>query len=140
MTSTIPVLWPEDIKVDVQTPLSILRVQAENLGRLTRGVLQGEVESEEGDVYFQHRLVVVAPAYGGYRHTILVALHKFHMPYPCEVRSESLSYEGEIGIGFPSAVSEEQLIRLVRKALTSDETKAAMSSLIANSISQQSKQ
>jgi len=46
MPDTIPNLWPEQFKVDVQTPYTILRVQANLLDKVTRGILVGEVETE----------------------------------------------------------------------------------------------
>ena len=49
-------LWPSEFKIDVQSPLTILRAQAEQLGRLTRGILNGSVESEESGNDIQHRL------------------------------------------------------------------------------------
>ena len=75
MAESIPSLWPGEFKIDVQTPLTILRVQAGLLGKLTRGILQGEVETETSEEKVQHRLVVIAPAYNGYRHTLVVASH-----------------------------------------------------------------
>lgn len=37
---TIPGLWPEEFKVDVQTPCAILNVQAGQSGRVTKGILR----------------------------------------------------------------------------------------------------
>src|SRR5438874_364554 len=91
MPDTIPNLWPEQFKVDVQTPYTILRVQAGLLSKVTRGILEGDVETEASDEKVQHRLVVIAPAYNRYRHTLVVALHDPDLPYPAEVRAEALA-------------------------------------------------
>jgi hypothetical protein len=80
MLDTIPNLWPEQFKIDVQTPYTILRVQAELLSKVTRGILQGDVETESSKEKVQNRLVVIAPAYNGYRHTLVVALHHPDLP------------------------------------------------------------
>jgi hypothetical protein len=130
MPETIPNLWPEDLNVDVQTPHAILQVQANLLGKVTRGILQGSVETESTKDEVQHRLVVVAPAYNGYRHTLLVAIHHPDLPYPTEIRAESLqSFAGE----FPTAESDTAMVILVARALGSSETRAIILSLIAMS-------
>lgn len=46
MPDAMPSLWPPEIKVDVQTPLAILRVQASHLNKVTRGIMRGDVETE----------------------------------------------------------------------------------------------
>ena len=86
-STTIPNLWPEEFKIDVQSPLTILRVQAGLLGKVTRGILEGAVETETSTEKVQHRLVVIAPAYNGYRHTLVAANHDPNLPYPAEVRA-----------------------------------------------------
>ena len=146
MAQTIPNLWPDTFKVDVQSPLAILRVQAEALGKVTRGLLEGAVETEEGQGVVQDRLVVVAPAYNGYRHTLIVAKHHPTLLYPVELRAEALAkrvraentpltpvtgptYRTE----YPSAHTDDQMVHLVQQALASDQTKAVILSLIAKS-------
>jgi hypothetical protein len=145
MIESIPNLWPEEFKIDVQTPYTILRVQANLLSKVTRGILEGTVETEMSKEMVQHRLVVVAPAYNGYRHTLVVALHNPDLPYPAEVRAKVLGKqvkrESVISNPFldtyhtvyPSASSDDQMQDLVKRALQSDESKAAILSLIAKS-------
>ena len=38
MIDSIPNLWPAEFKIDVQTPYTILNVQANLLGKVTRGI------------------------------------------------------------------------------------------------------
>jgi hypothetical protein len=146
MPETIPSLWPPEFKIDVQTPYTILRVQAELLGKLTRGILEGVVETETSEDRVQHRLVVIAPAYNGYRLTLVVVLHNANLPYPAEVRAEALLRVQErlspprpVRPGnsrdteYPLANSDEEMQTLVSKALQSDQSKAAILSLIAKS-------
>lgn len=134
MSGTIPNLWPE-FNVDVLTPVAILRTQAELLSKNTRGILVGEVETEEAEGRVQHRLVVVAPAYNSYRHTLLTVSHDDALPYPVLVKALSLLVrtdfdEGEV---YPEAADDEELIKLVGRALRSDDTRSTIISLIAKS-------
>ncbi|HTU17780.1 MAG TPA: hypothetical protein VMG10_06915 [Gemmataceae bacterium] len=146
MPDTIPNLWPDAFKVDVQTPLTILRVQAGLLGKVTRGILQSEVETETVKDQVQHRLVIVAPAYNAYRHTVLVVRHHTHFPYPAEVKAEALAekverrnplYPDPLGTTYetvyPSAHNDDELQVYVQNALRSEQTQAAVLSLIAKS-------
>lgn len=128
--------WPEEFKVDVQTPLVILRAQASYLGKVTRSILEGTVETESVRDRVQHRLVVVAPACGGYRHTLITALHNEDLPYPVEVRAEALAQgdpEEEYGVIYPKAYSDEEMGELVARTLQSQQTRAVILSLIAKS-------
>ncbi len=151
MPDILTSLWPEDIRVDVLSPLTILRVQAESLGKATRGILKGAIETESSEKQLQHRLVVVAPAYHGYRHTLITALHGLDLPYPVEVRAESLERSEkrdvlvpsmtDVIIGrkhyyetyFPVANDDAQMLKLVQEALRSGPTRALITSLIAKS-------
>ena len=103
------------------------------------------VETEAAKEQVQHRLVIIAPAYNGYRHTVLTAIHNRHLAYPAEVRAKSLAVQKEVQtyltrLGppdyetvYPSANSDEDMVSLVARALRSTETKAAVLSLIAKS-------
>ncbi len=147
MPDTIPNLWPKEIKIDVQTPYTILKVQAGLLGKVTRGILEGAVETETAQDKVQHRLVIVAPAYHSYRHTLVAALHHPDLPYPAEVRAEALAKrervqrEGTLRVMepavyttvYPSAYDDNQMLKLVQEALQSAPTTAAILSLIAKS-------
>jgi hypothetical protein len=146
MPDTIPNLWPKEIKVDVQTPLAILRVQAELLSKVTRGILEGDVETESSKEKMQHRLVVIAPAYNGYRHTLVTVVYNSDLPYPAEVRAAALaekvarpsvidlsSLGSNYNTVYPTANSDEQMQALVKRALHSDQTLATILSLIAKS-------
>jgi len=147
MPETIPNLWPEQFKIDVQTPYTILRVQATFLRRVTRGILEGVVETERGQKQVQHRLVVVAPAVNAYRHTLIVAIHHVDLAYPTEVRAEGLAKKVEhpsimklpfsdniyIETVYPTASNDEQMVQLVQRALQSEQTQAVILSLIARS-------
>lgn len=147
MPDTIPNLWPPEFKIDVQTPYTILQVQAGLLGKVTRGILKGDVETETSKEQVQHRLVIIAPAYKGYRHTLIVTVHNNDLPYPAEVRADPLAKrvmdvdEGVVPDPFhpvyktiyPIANSDEQMQDLLKQVLGSEQTKAIILSLIAKS-------
>lgn len=146
MSESIPNLWPTDFKIDVQSPFAILQVQAGLLSKVTRGILEGTVESETSKDTVQHRLVVVAPAYGSYRHTLVVVRHNKDLPYPSEVRAACLAEKKRIKVPtalglftseevmqYPEAASDEEMQNMLQQVLTSEETKAAILSLISKS-------
>jgi hypothetical protein len=133
-TGEIPNLWPGAFNVNVQTPYAILRIQANLLSQMTKAILVGEVETETGERMTQHRLVVVAPACNGYRHTLITVIHSTDLPYPAEVQAAPLVGVNERGaIVYPSASTDDEMRMLLAKALQSDETKALILSLIAKS-------
>lgn len=137
MPDVLPNLWPDEFKIDVQTPLVILRAQANYLSKVTRGILQGTVETEAADDLVQHRLVVVAPAFNAYRHTLIAALHSKDLAYPVEIRAEALAasevFANAPVTTYPKAYNDEHMNELVARALQSPETKAVILSLIAKS-------
>jgi hypothetical protein len=138
-------LWPKNFKVDVQSPVAILRSQASLLSQVTRGVLHANVETETTDKGVQHRLVIVAPAYNQYRHVLLVARHDARLPYPTTVVNDALAERvrrepNVLSLGlptyetvYPQAHSDDELITYIKTALGSDSTKAVVLSLIAKS-------
>ncbi len=136
--SAMQSLWPEAIKQKVLQPYTILRRQADLLGQVTHGVLKGVVETERDGGTVQHRLVVVAPSWNGYRETLLTLIHSAALPYPTEVQASALkdfqAYRGTNGnfVDFPIAAGEEELEAEIEKALKSPETRSLLVSLIAN--------
>src|SRR4051794_11804124 len=88
MTTTLPDLWSDDIKVDVLSPLVILRSQEGYLERKTQGLLQAKVATTRSGDWVQHQLDLIAPALGGYRRSLLTARHNAEMIYPVFVRAE----------------------------------------------------
>jgi hypothetical protein len=142
MDDTIPNLWPEQFRINVQTPLTILRIQAQYLGKVTRGILQGVVETETAKDRVQHRLVVVAPALTS-RHTLIRAIHSAQWPYPAEVQAEGLKKPDHAGLAssislaglqervYPTANDDDEMQQLLRKAFGSESTRALISSLLA---------
>lgn len=88
MTTMIPTLWPEDIKVDILPPLTILRYQAAKLREITKGILEAEVTTVTGpDDFVSHRLDLIAPNLDGRRVRVLTATHRVDY-YPVVLEAE----------------------------------------------------
>jgi len=87
--ATIPDLWSDDIKVDVVTPLAILRAQVGPIHRKTEGLLQAEVTTTTSDAgWVRLQLDLIAPVLNGYRHRLLAATHEKDRVYPVNVEAE----------------------------------------------------
>jgi hypothetical protein len=88
MPDVLASLWPDDIKVNVQPPIAILRTQATEIGKITKGILKGEVSTTTGvDDFVTHRLDLVAPALGGRRVGVLNATHRSDI-YPVVIEAD----------------------------------------------------
>jgi len=154
MATAIPDLWADDIKVNVATPLMILRTQEGLLAQKTKGILRGQVATTTTDKWIQHQLDLIAPALQNYRITLLRASHHKDAVYPVYVETFRVSPERDIAgpvaafAGTASAIqtamnmklpegepahSEDEFIQLVRKALQSGDARAVIESLIARS-------
>ncbi len=92
MTTTIPDLWSDDIRIDIVTPLVILRLQEALLGQKTKGILEAKVTSTSSDTWVQHQLDLIAPAQNRYRVTLLTARHQNSLAYPVTVRHNALRH------------------------------------------------
>src|SRR5690348_9267162 len=138
MASTIPILWSDDIKVDIVTPVAILRAQTGPIGQMTKGLLTAEVTtttSEAGRT--RHHLDLIAPVLNGYRHRLLAATHEKDLVYPVTVEAECFQPDPPTGISAilseaarpasdwrPVANTEQEFIELVSRALRSGEVRS----------------
>lgn len=123
MTNTVESLWPDEIRVDVRTPVAMLRVQAGLLAQHTKGLLEGAVETVQVNELVRHQLVVIARGCRGYRHTLLALTHDTRSPYPVTV--DDGQHEEAV------ATDDQGLQTLLREALSAPETKSLLASLIA---------
>lgn len=88
MPATIPSLWPDDIKVDVLPPLTILKLQAAKLREITRSILRAEVTTVTGsDDFVAHSLDLIAQALDGRRIRILTLTHRTDL-YPIVIEAD----------------------------------------------------
>ena len=86
MAAQIPDLWSNDIKVDVLSPLAILKTQSELLGTKTKGLLLARVRSvtlktKDDGTHESHKFELFAPAIN-YSEKVLTVQHKEGRVYP----------------------------------------------------------
>lgn len=146
MAETLQDLWPDDIKVDVLTPIAILRMQEEGLSRRTQGLLRAEVKTVEAGTRVRHTLDLYAPSLN-YRETLLTAGHNAGEIYPVRVEAEAFlpiartigelaSSGGAIPLhmnlnAIRNASSDVEFTRLVREILQSPRVRSRIHSLLA---------
>ena len=142
MTATIPNLWSPDIKLNVLTPVAILRAQAGMLSQMTKGLLEAEVIASEGGHESEYALTLIAPALEGYRHQLVVVRHNPSLVYPATLEAECFGpgqsaeqKAGKNGGGDSeaTALSDNEFTELLRVALQSPEVNCVVLSLIARS-------
>lgn len=157
MSTTLPDLWSDDIRVDILSPVAILRAQEGPLVQKTQGLLRASVSSSSTDEWEQHELDLIAPALGGYRVGLLSAKHRKDMVYPVIVTSKALLPKEDAYSLFPrillpnfslavaevskeglsrdqrEAATQQEFIELVRTVLRSGMVRAIIQSLIARS-------
>lgn len=146
MTTDIPDLWSDDIKVNVLSPIAVLKAQEGLLGRKTHGMLQAKLTTTETATLVQHQLDLIAPSLNFYRERLLSATHDREMLYPVTVTSETFAPRPQNSIQAFSATiaratnpsmfqreaaTDEEFIRLVREVLQSPEVRSLTHSLIA---------
>jgi hypothetical protein len=151
MPATIPVLWSDDISVDVLAPIAILRAQAGPLSQKTKGLLVAGIEtitSESGTV--QHQFDLVAPVLNKFRRRILIATHQIDLVYPVTVEAEC--YASESFLRTPSSIintllspreeflerhrraaTDQDFMKLVGEVFHSVQVRSLIQSLIARS-------
>lgn len=140
MENRIRNLWPEDISVDVLSPVAALRSQAGLLREKTKGLVDAEVVDETIKVnqseQVQLRLNLIAPMLKNARFGILTATHDSEQVYPVEVQADIFRPTDESDVGYwspPLAVDESEFFQLLRKVLNSPHTKSLINSIIARS-------
>ena len=156
MAATIPILWSDDISVDVLSPVAILQAQEEPLIQRTKGLLEAKIETvtnEGGKV--QLRFDLVAPVLGNFRRRILVATHQKDLVYPVVVQAECfvsddgspiftalaqahvkkflLTNPNKLLEGQRKAATSQEFIALVGDVLRSSQVRSLIQSLIARS-------
>jgi hypothetical protein len=134
MADTVPNLWPvEQITLHVQTPLTILRAQAEHLRQLTKDVLRGEVETQRGnDGWVQHWLFLTAPALS-FRQRVLLAAHQEEMVYPARLEADCFLPESPTTTmeRQPLAATDKEFLDAVAEVFRSRQVRALIQSLLA---------
>ena len=111
----------------LRTPTLILKEQASLLGKLTSGVLEGDVRRtrHSSTNEFLISLYIVSSALDSYRLKVLEVRHDIGL-YPAEVYDE-LNERNYIAIGEPEFLS------VLERILSSDKIRGAVSILISES-------
>ena len=154
MPATIPSLWPDDIKVDVLPPLTILKLQAAKLHGITKGILDAEVTTVTGpDDLVTHRLDLIAPTLDGRRTRVLVATQRTEF-YPVVLEADcyrpkdsypfgrSLAAISEVVAGMsaewprsndwrPAANDQDEFLKRIAEVLRSPTVRSIIDSLLA---------
>lgn len=140
-------LWPDDIRVDVLSPLQIMRVQEGLLQKRLQGVVEAQVTTTRTDALVRHEFDLFA-RWLGYRERIFSATHAPNRPYPVTVEAEcfrkeaeehydSIAEENSDGYERPEedrkAATEEEFVKLIREVLRSTEVRSLIQSLVAQS-------
>jgi hypothetical protein len=143
MADSIPILWPEDISVDVVAPIAILRAQIEPLKQRTNGLLTVRIATQTSDQpsvssasllpvgpgakWVTHEMELVAHLLDNFRFQVVTVSHRSDQVYPVSVQAKCF----ESKINWPEAQSPEEFIDLLGQVLRSRETRAAINSIIA---------
>ena len=96
MSNDVLSLWFPEVKAPAETPQAILRAQADELAKLTNGILIGNVQQwpDEEDK-LKITLEIIAPElYDDSRFRILSVQHDRLMPYPAFIDAEVFRLKG----------------------------------------------
>lgn len=136
MTAEIPDLWDADIRVDVLSPLAILKIQAERLTQRTKGLLRARVYTtaegsgdEPDDV---HHLELFAPAIN-YTEQILTVENRSGRAYPAMLEMTTpISWEsGDNKTPSRWCGNEAEFLKYLGTALKSSPVRSAIDSILA---------
>jgi hypothetical protein len=116
------------IEDDVDTPLMMMREQANFLKQSSRGLLHASISTTPLALgKMRHRFYLVAPLLNDYRHLLFSVEHGIDS-YPARVESRFFGTGGK-----PSCKDANAFENLLRLILTHAETRKAIASLVANS-------
>src|SRR5580698_3909681 len=135
MPAIIEDLWPDLNLAAIVTPLSILREQAALLGKRTKGVLIGEVETWGVEERISHSFNVAVPSLGDYKYRLFLIQH-LPIGYPVYVTAWWQSLEDhfsqrEKGMDEKTLADENAFRNWLRLTLHSDEVKRIIENLYA---------
>ena len=125
---TVKNLWkiPESTTTE-RTPYVILSEQAPFLAKMTNELIRAHVKRRvTSGIYVSTDLIVVAPALGSYRVTVLNVRHELVTPFPARVRSSVSNTSIEV-------FSESEFISTIKMILESHEIQQILNSLIRES-------
>ncbi len=83
-------LWPAT-KINVLSPIAILRQQATYLREATQGILEAEVAVVKGEPWTITSFWIIAPALDRYRFELFKIAHNATDPYPVQISCAGLT-------------------------------------------------
>jgi hypothetical protein len=120
----MPDLWPSDFgQSDVVPPVSILREQADLIGKKTRGVIYGTIQTSKAGTDFLHEFMLVVPTLDNYTYRLLFVRHPIQL-YPATLTAELLQQDFRAGTAdefvrqLGAVLSSPQTIEIVRVLLS----------------------
>ncbi len=142
MAVTIPDLWGDQIRVDILTPLAILRAQADLIGKHTKGILKAEIHTSFGDSRVEHDFELVAPLANYYRERLLTAAHEVKLVYPVLLTAEAFALRdseyppltflpSDLEANQREAPTDSAFMKLVGEVFRSTTVQSLIQSLIA---------
>ncbi len=136
MASTIPSVWPDDISVDVVSPMAILNAQKSALAEKTKNLVVADIVTSEKDGMVWHRFDLVAPSLSGYRREIFSVGHTKDEVWPATLDAEHFSefrenYRDIEVDGRPQTDGPDGLLRLLAELFQSPSIRTSLDSLIA---------
>jgi hypothetical protein len=155
MSTQIVDLWPEKINTKIKkiAPVTILRQQASLLGKKTKNIVEGQVETRTvKDSYeeklLEHSFYVVAPVLDFYKYPLFRVQHGILDWYPLKIfvdviDSKSFKEKGwdvqnmkrriRLKAASIGTETEEEFIEKLKEIFALEETQQAIGSLIAQS-------
>ncbi len=154
MSTQIVDLWPENINTKIKkiAPVTILRQQASLLGKKTKNIVEGQIETkrvkdiEESsqEKLLEHSFYLVAPALDFYKYLLFRVQHGIMDWYPLKIFVDvidSKSLKGmmtsdakhRLRLIRPTIKTEEEFVEKLKEIFALEETQKAIESLIAQS-------
>lgn len=119
-------LWGDlPFELDLRTPLSILREQADLLNDKAQHVIEADLDIRAGSRRIEFDFDLKAPALGNYIFTAFTVRHPITI-YPVQISSHINETEYTCN-------NEDELIGNIREILTSNEMRRIIASLVSQS-------
>ncbi len=115
--------WVIPDKIEIRTPIAILREQATLLTNLTKGILKGEIETTQSNDNLLIKLYIVVSGLKNYRYLILQYIQPITL-YPGTLiwAAKSSGYQ---------TANEDQFLDSLKTILSSTETQSVITGLLA---------
>src|SRR5580658_4806026 len=127
MADQVTDLWPQIEAVNVRTPGTILKQQAALLGKHTKNLLEGSVDTQTYGSEFRHHFIINAPTLS-YSMELFAVAHDVYL-YPVRIASAP-----RVRLDHPEDLllnSEGEFVNWLKGVFNAAETKRILSTLMA---------